>query len=167
MYEEGGMSASIEIALKLEELLDTLLIKPLELFNPEPPSPDILKGGLEGAVSSLERDILGLMEEIGFEILPTAHAPFSAVTFPEPVAKAKSEGLKILTGISRYTERMVKRAKILSSVSQVTGTKSVFVVNGNIKRVQIDTTVLFEKEELKRIRDPEEFTSVMEERTRE
>ena len=169
MYEKGGMSTSIEIALKLEEILDTLLIKPLEVFNTggEVPSSDISKGGVEGAGSSLEKDILGMMEEIGFEILPMAHAPFSAVSFPEPPSKARSEGMKILTGISRYTERLIKRARIVSSVSQVTGTKSVFVVNGNIKRVQIDTTVLFEKEELKRIRDPEEFTSVMEERTKD
>ncbi|RZN40947.1 MAG: transcriptional regulator [Methanophagales archaeon ANME-1-THS] len=167
LYEEGGMSTSIEIALKLEEILETMLIKPLEVFSTEAPSSDILKGGVEGAVSSLEKDILGMMEEIGFEILPMAHAPFSAVSFPEPVSKARSEGTKILTGISRYTERLIKRARIVSSVSQVTGTKSVFVVNGTIKRVQIDTTVLFEKEELKRIRDPDEFTSVMEERTKD
>jgi putative transcriptional regulator len=72
--------------------------------------------------------------------------------------------VKILTGISKSSEQMVKRARIMSSVSQVTNSKSVFVVNGNIKRVQIDSTVLIEKEELKKIRDPEEFTCVMEER---
>jgi len=167
-YEEGGMSTTIEIALKLEEILDTVLIRPLEVFSTgcEVRSPAILKGGVEEAVSSLEKDILRRMEEIGFEILTTAHAPFSAVSFSEPPSKARHEGMKILTGISRYTERLIRRARIVSSLSQVTGTKSVFVVNGNIKQVQIDTTILFEKEELKRIRDPEEFTSVMEERTK-
>ena len=38
------------------------------------------------------------------------------------------------------------------------------VVSGSVKRVQIDNTVLVEKEELKKIRDPEEFTCVIEER---
>jgi len=168
-YEEGGMSTTIEIALKLEEILDALLIKPLEFVKTEfeAPSSDILKGGVEEAVSSLEKDILRMMEEIGFEILTTAYAPFSAVSFSEPPSKARSGGMKILTGISRYTDRMVKRARIVSSLSQVTRTKSVFVVNGNIKQVQIDNTVLIEKEELKRIRDPEEFTCVMEERAKE
>ena len=167
-YEEG-MSTNIEIALKLEEILDTMLIKPLEVLHTpcEVPSRDILKGGVEEASSGLEKDILGMLEEIGFEILPMAHAPFSAVSFPESLSKARSESMKILTGISRYTERLIKRARIVSSVSQVTGTKSVFVVNGNIKQVQIDNTVLFEKEELKRIRDPEEFTNVMEERAKD
>ncbi|MEA2074492.1 MAG: transcriptional regulator, partial [Euryarchaeota archaeon] len=64
-------------------------------------------------------------------------------------------------------ERMIKRARIVSSLSQVTRTKSVFVVNGNVKYVQIDNTVLIGKDELKRIRDPEEFADVIEEREKE
>ncbi len=163
-YEEGGMSTTIDIALKLEEILDEMLIEPLEFLNNEFEEPT-LRGGVEEAVSSLEKYILSMMEEIGFKIFTTTHAPFSAVSFSQPQPTARSE-VKILTGISKYTERMIKRARIVSNLSQVTRTKSVFVVNGNIKRVQIDNTVLIEKEELKRIRDPEEFTSVMEERTK-
>jgi len=167
-YEEGGMSTIIEIALKLEEILDTVLIEPLEVLNTEleEPSPEVLKGGVEEAASRLEKYILCMMEEIGFEVFTTAHAPFSAVSFPEHPSKARGECAKILTGVSEYTEQMIKRARIVSSLSQVTRTKSVFVVNGNIKYVQIDNTVLIEKDELKRIRDPEEFTSVMEERAK-
>ncbi|MHC1611327.1 MAG: transcriptional regulator [Candidatus Methanospirareceae archaeon] len=168
-YEEGGMSTTIGIALKLEEILDAVLIEPLDLFNTKlaEPSPEVLKGGVEEAASSLERCILGMIEEIGFEVFTMPHAPFSAISLSEPPSRARSECVRILTGISKYTERLIKRARIVSSLSQVTGTKSVFVVNGNIKRVQIDNTVLFEKEELKRIRDREEFTSVMEERIEE
>ncbi len=164
-YEEGGMSTTIDIALKLEEILDELLIEPLEFLNDEFEEPP-LRGGVEEAASSLEKYILSMMEEIGFEIFTTAHAPFSAVSFLQPQSKERSERVKILTGVSKYTERMIKRARIVSSLSQVTETKSVFVVNGNIKRVQVDNTVLIEKEELKKIRDPEEFTCVMEERAK-
>jgi putative transcriptional regulator len=167
-YEEGGMSATIDIALKLEEILDTALIEPLEFLNKdsEEPSPEVLTGGVEEAASDLESSILRTMEEMGFEIFTTAYAPFSAVSFPELQSKARGECAKILTGVSECTERMIKRAKIVSSVSQVTRTKSVFVVNGNVKYVQIDNTVLIGKDELKRIRDPEEFTTVMEERVK-
>ncbi len=167
-YEEGGMSTTIDIALKLEEILDTALIEPLEVLNAEleePPSSNVLKGGVDEAASSLEIHILRMMEEIGFEVFTTAYAPFNAVSFPEPPSKAqRGECTKILTGVSEYTERMIKRARIVSSLSQVTRTKSVFVVNGNVKYVQIDNTVLIGKDELKRIRDPEEFADVMEER---
>ncbi|RCV63594.1 putative transcriptional regulator [Methanophagales archaeon] len=155
-YEAGGTSTTIDIALKLEEILDEMLIEALEFLNTEIEEPSSI-GGVEEAASSLEKGILSMMEEIGFKIFTTDHSPFSAVSFSQPK-------VKILTGISKSSEQMVKRARIMSSVSQVTKSKSVFVVNGNIKRVQIDSTVLIEKEELKKIRDPEEFTCVMEER---
>lgn len=164
-YEEGGMSTTIDIALKLAEILDMMLIEPIDVLKPElekPISSDISEPGVEEAASGLERDILTIMEEIGFEIITTAHAPFSAIS----LSPLESEKVKVLTGISKYTERMIKRARIISSLSQVTRTKSVLVVNGNVKRVQIDNTVLIKKEELKRIRDPEEFASVIEERER-
>jgi putative transcriptional regulator len=165
-YEEGGTSTTIDIALKLEEFLDTALIEPLELLNAESegPSAEVLKEGADEAVSSLEKRILGMMEEIGFEIFTTSYAPFSAVSFLESPSKARVKCPKILTGVSEYTERMIKQARIVSSLSQVTRTKSVFVVNGNIKYVQIENTVLIGKDELKRIKDPDEFTEVMEDR---
>jgi len=164
-YEEGGMSTAIDIALRLEDILDMMLIEPLEFLKTEfdePLSTDISAAGVEEVDSSLEGYILNIMEEIGFEIFKTAYAPFKAVS----LSQSESERVKILTGISKYTERMIKKARIVSSLSQVTRTKSVFVVNGNVKRVQIDNTVLIRKEELKRIRDPEEFTSVIEERAK-
>ncbi|MCK4475662.1 MAG: helix-turn-helix domain-containing protein, partial [Methanophagales archaeon] len=170
-YEGGGMSTTIDIALMLEEILDMMLIEPLDFLDPEfekPLPPDISGAGVEEAASSLERYILSIMEEIGFEIFRTAYAPFSAVSLSQSLRPRgeESESVKILTGISKYGERMIKRARIISSLSQVTKTKSVFVVNGNVKRVQIDNTVLIRKEELKRIRDPEEFNCVIEERAK-
>ncbi len=171
-YEEGGTSTTIDIALKLEEILDTKLIEILEFLKSEfenhlpRQAQDITGARVEEVASGLEKDILGIMEEIGFEIFRTAYAPFNAVSLPQSqrVSGEESERMKILTGISKYTERMIKRARIISSLSRVTRTKSVLVVNGNVKRVQVDNTVLIRKEELKKIRDPEEFTCIMEER---
>ncbi len=168
-YEEGRVSTTIEIALKLEEILGTSLIEPLEFITQaeeleESLSPEMTEPGIEDATSSLERYILGKMEEIGFEIFTTAHAPFNAVSLLQTSSREGSKSVRILTGISKYTRQLIKRARILSSLSTVTKTHSVFVVNGNVKQVQVDHTVLMEKEELKRIRDPEEFTCVIEEK---
>ncbi len=172
-YEEGGASTTIDIALKLEEILDTKLIEILDFLTSEfenslPRAQDIQGARVEEVASGLEQDILGAMEEIGFEIFRTAYAPFNAVSLPQSqrLSGEESERMKILTGISKYTGRMIKRARIISSLSQVTRTKSVLVVNGNVKRVQVDNTVLIRKEELKKIRDPEEFTCMMEERAK-
>jgi len=167
-YEEGGVSTTINIALKLEEILDTVLIEPLEFLaneREEPLPPEVTEAGIDDATSDLERYILGMMEEIGFEIFTTTHAPFNAVSLSQ--LRSRNESIRILTGISKYTQQVIKRARILSSLSTVTNTHSVFVVNGNVKRVQVDHTVLMEKEELKRIRDPEEFTCVIREKMRD
>lgn len=162
-YEEGTVSTTIDIALKLEEFLDITLIEPLEFLKSEADEPpEITESGIEDAASSLERYILSILEEIGLEIFATSHAPFSAVSLSQ--SKRRDENVRILMGISSYTEQMVKRAKILSSLSHVTKTQSVFVVSGSVKRIQIEDTVLVAKEELKKIKDPEEFTCVIEER---
>lgn len=167
-YEEGSMGTTIEIALKLEEILDTILMAPLEFLKPEVEEPPaaVLTEGPEEAISRLERRILAMMEELGFAIFTTAYAPFCAVSFPESPAKAREESEKILTGISDYSEQMLRRARIVSSLSHVMQTRSVFVVNGRSKYVQIDNTVLIGKDELEHIRDQDEFTSVMDERAK-
>ncbi|MCD6209764.1 MAG: transcriptional regulator [Methanophagales archaeon] len=165
-YEGGGVSTTINIALKLEEILDTVLIEPLDFLAQEPEEPlppEVTEAGIDDATSDLERCILGMMEEIGFEIFTTTHAPFNAVS----LSQSSNESIRILTGISKYTQQVIKRARILSSLSKVTNTHSVFVVNGNVKRVQIDHTVLMEKEELRKIRDPEEFTCVIKEKMKD
>ncbi|MFZ2070945.1 MAG: transcriptional regulator [Halobacteriota archaeon] len=167
-YEVGKAGTTIDIALKIEEILDTMLIVPLMLLKhgiEEPLPSEITEAGIEESASSLERYILSIMEEIGFKIFATAHAPFSAVSLLQ--SKREAESVRILTGISEYSKQMRKRAKILSSLSYVTGTQSVFVVNGSVKRVQIDNTLVMEKEDLKKIRDPEEFTGMIEEKMEE
>ena len=156
-YEEEGMGTTIDIALKMEKILATTLIEPLQFLKREF---EIDLNVVEEAPSSFEKYILGMIKKIGFEIFTTAHAPFSAVSEPQ------DEGIKILTGISNSTKKMIKKVKIVSSLSHVTKTKSVFVVDGNVKHLYIDNTALIKRDELKKIRDPEEFTSVMEERVK-
>ena len=173
-YEGGEMSTTISIALKLEEILDTALIEHLEVLKTEleEPSPEILQGGMREAASDMEMLILSMMEEIGLKIVTIDHAPFNAVSFIDQPSKGQGQGRgrsgsgKILTGVNEYTDRMIERARIVSSLSQVTRTKSVFVVIGKTRYVQIENTVLIGKDELEQIRDPEEFATIMEERAK-
>ncbi|MHC1585404.1 MAG: transcriptional regulator [Candidatus Syntropharchaeia archaeon] len=153
-YEEGKMDATVENALKLEEILGIQLINPISITLPEFEEIPVDIGEL----SYPELDILKMMEEIGFEVFPTTHSPFSAVS--------QDEKTTILTGTGRYTESMVKRAKIMSSISIVAQTKSVYIVEGNAKRTQIEDTVLIKKGELEKVDDSEEFISLMEEKSR-
>jgi putative transcriptional regulator len=173
-YEDEEMSTTIDMALKLEEILDAMLIEPLDFLNTKfelssarvsDTEPEVAVTSASSPIpsttpsaSSLETFILNVMKRIGFDVFATAHAPFSAVS------QLQSEPVKILTGISKYTPNITKKAKIVSSLSYITKTKAVFVINGKIKQMQIEKTVLIKKDELLGIRDAEELTGIMEER---
>lgn len=171
-YEGGEMSTTISIALKLEEILDTALIEQLDVLKTEleEPSPEVLEGVMRESASDLEILILNMLEEIGLKIVTVDHAPFNAVSFTGQPSKGGGRGgsgsARILTSVSEYTDRMIERARIVSSLSHVTRTKSVFVVDGKTRYVQIENTVLIEKDELEQIRDQEEFASMMDERAK-
>jgi putative transcriptional regulator len=141
-YEEG-MSTTIEKALKLEEILDTLLVSPLNLLASEEPEPK-MEIDLSN-LPSLERQILDLLKDLGFDVIPTLHSPFDALS------QDSSSSTTILTGVDRYSKAMEKRAELLSSISAVTRTESVFIVDGCPDKEQIGDTVLIEKKELEKL----------------
>ena len=151
-YEEG-MGASIEIALKIEEILETMLIKPLEITQ-KVDDTEIPRNLSD--LSSLERYVLRMMAKLGFNVFETIYTPFRAVS--------QHELDRILTSVMRSTRNLTKRARIVGSISYVTGTKSVFIVNGDIKRESLSNTALIRKDELEQMRDVDDFTDVVEER---
>jgi putative transcriptional regulator len=84
-------------------------------------------------------------------------APFEAVSEDE------SRERKMLTGHSDFTRTAEKRARIMSSVGQVTRTRSVYVVD-SARQDAVDGTALIEREEFDRIDDPEELENLIRER---
>jgi len=154
-YEEG-MNATIEVAMKLESILDMALSRPIELLhlesqNPSSPSPKPL--------SPIERTIFMMMIDIGFDVLPIVHAPFNALS--------QDKTATILTGVGKYGEHMIKRAKLMSSISDVTNTQSVFIIEGASKLLQIGNTTLVERSELDALEDSGEFITLIESRKTE
>ncbi|RLG37067.1 transcriptional regulator [Candidatus Alkanophaga liquidiphilum] len=151
-YEEG-MSTNIEVALKMEELLETMLIKPLEITQ-RVCDAEIPKNLSD--ISNLERYVLCMMTRLGFNVFETIHTPFRAVS--------QHELDKILTGVLRSTKNIIRRAKIVGSISYVTKTKSVLIVSGNVEHESLSNTAVIRKDELEQMRDVDDFTDVVEER---
>jgi len=154
-YEEG-MSATVEVALKLESILDMALSHPIDLLhidsqNPPSPSPKFL--------SPIERAVFMIMIDIGFDVLPIVHAPFNALS--------QDKTATILTGVGKYGKHTIKRAKLMSSISDVTETQSVFIIEGASKSLQIDNTTLVEKSELEALEDSDEFVTLIQNRKTE
>jgi len=147
---ESGMNATVDAALKLEEILDAPIACPVNMVvrferpGPADAAPDDLRDATEQ-----ERDALGALMHIGFEVFRTRRAPFNALS--------REEENKVLTGVSEVSEAMLKRAKFMSSLADVAGTYSLYIVKGVHHSRAIGNTVLLQDEELKKLVDSDEL----------
>jgi putative transcriptional regulator len=143
-YEMESMDTSIDVAVKLEEIFEEELILPVDLFK---------SGNLEDKPEQITDNILQLLSQIGFEVFPTAQAPFNAVT--------RDEDLVVLTGISKFSQNMLKKAQLMSSLSTVARTHSAVIVEGESKVECIGDTAIIEKRELNTISKTSEFEDLV------
>jgi putative transcriptional regulator len=143
-YEMESMDTSIEVAVKLEEIFEEELILPVDLFK---------SGNLEDKPEQITDNILQLLSQMGFEVFPTALAPFNAVT--------RDEDLVVLTGISKFSQNMLKKAQLMSSLSAVARTHSAVIVEGESKVECIGDTAIIEKRELNTINRTSEFEDLV------
>jgi putative transcriptional regulator len=97
----------------------------------------------------MERDALGALMHIGFDVFRTTRAPFNALS--------REDDNKVLTGVSDISEVMLKKAKFMSSLADVAGTYSLYIVKGAHQSRAIGNTILLESEELKKLDDSDEL----------
>ncbi len=143
-YETESMDTSVDVALRLEEIFEQELIMPVNPFS---------AGGVDDVREQVTDNILRLLLEIGFEVVPTAQAPFNAIT--------RDEDLVVLTGVSKFSQSMLKKARLMSSLSAVARTKSAVIVDGESKLERIEETALIKKSELETIGEPCEFEDLV------
>ena len=143
-YEMESMDTSIDVAVKLEEVFEEEVILPVDLFK---------SGNLEEKPEQITDNILQLLSNMGFEVFPTAQAPFNAVT--------RDEDLVVLTGISKFSQNMLKKAQLMSSLSTVARTHSAVIVEGESKVECIGDTAIIEKRELNTISKTSEFEDLV------
>lgn len=155
MYEEG-MGATVEAAMRLEEFLETSIIRPVDPLavrtkqageaTPRPTSP-------------LEREVFRLLEAMGYDVTPTGASPLDALS--------REGETSLLTGISDTDARLVRKARIMASVSRVTEYPGVFIVKRTITHMNIEGAPLISREELKKLREPESVLELLREREKE
>lgn len=144
-YENESMDTSIDIAIKLEEAFGQELILPVDPFTSE---------SFEEEPAQINADdIMQLLSQIGFDVFPTAQAPFNAVS--------RDENLVVLTGISKFSQNMLRKARLMSSLSAVARTHSAVIIDGETKVECIDETAIIERRELDSIYETSEFESLV------
>ncbi|MFB6129517.1 MAG: transcriptional regulator [Salinigranum sp.] len=160
---EDGMNASIEVAIKLEELFDRPFSDPVNVLEgaddvrEAEPTPD------DPAADPDDEHIVAVLTRAGFEVHPTARAPFKAVSEDSE----RKERMHMLTGHSSFTRSAKKRARIMSSLGRVTRTRSVYFVEERTRRESVEGTAIVASEEIRSIDSPEELRDLIRERTSE
>jgi putative transcriptional regulator len=161
---EDGMNASIEVAVQLEELFDQPFSAPVEVMDgadevrasePTPADPE---------ADPDDEHVVAVLTRAGYDVHPTMRAPFKAVSEDSADDRA---GQNVLTGHSPFNRNAEKRARIMSSLGEVTRTRSVYFTEKRTKRESVDRTAIVSCEELASITDPDEIRELIRERTTE
>ncbi|MCX9026172.1 MAG: transcriptional regulator [Candidatus Methanoperedens sp.] len=156
-YEDGEMAASVDVAIKLEEVLDKGFTVSVDIFEKLHSSESQKQ---ETAVKQYS-NVFSILENMGFDVMPISQAPFDAVS---QTSNRKDENSTILTGVGEYTRTIVKKAHLMSSISEVAGTQSLLIVHGVSKTKNIEKTVLIDDKELKKFDDKDDFIDLLQER---
>ncbi len=153
-YERGEQAMSLEVALRLEELFEAPIAKPI----------DVLHAKVEAKMevepeTELEKEVFKRLEDFGMGVVKIKKAPFDAIS--------KEEGVKILTGISeKKTSSTVKRAQMVNEVSKIIQSDGLFILE-KTKIEVVGEIPLIPKEKLNEIRDADELIEMIEELKKE
>ncbi|MFW5983873.1 MAG: transcriptional regulator [Halobacteria archaeon] len=150
---EDGMDATLDVALRLEDMFGERLISPVEVFDDGEGDED------EGTtadepVDETERRVFAILRNAGFDVVPTARAPFRALS--------RESDETVLTGTGARGSDIVKRARLMSSISDVARTESVYVVDDKPARDSVEETAILEVEDLENVDGSDDLLSRIE-----
>ncbi|TXT56996.1 MAG: hypothetical protein BAJATHORv1_20594 [Candidatus Thorarchaeota archaeon] len=154
-YEKDEMDVSSDVAEQLEEVLETDLVIPI----------DILSGKVKelhqqldpDQIPNLERRVNEFFERIGMRVLWTDRAPFHVA--------AKEKGPPLISGVgSLKSWGLKKRVEILKSVSKVTESNAVIIVEEGKSKDQVSDLPVIRQLELREIERARDLKKIIEER---
>jgi putative transcriptional regulator len=156
---EDGMNASVEVAIQLEELFGRPFSSPVNVMEGAEEVRDAEPTPADPQVDPDDEHVLSVLTRAGFTVHPTARAPFKAVS-----EDSDSREGNVLTGHSAFTRSAEKRARIMSSLGEVTRTRSVYFTEEQSKRESVEGTAIVSCEELAGIDDPDVIRDLIRER---
>jgi len=157
-YEKDEMDVSVEVAERLERVLETDLIIPIDVFRDGGSDGPVERVGDTQDIPDLERRVNEFFEKLGMKVLWTNRAPFHVA--------AKEEGPPLMSGVgSLRSWSLRRRIQILKSVSEVTDAEAVLIVEeGQAEKCVSDVPVIRQLE-LEDIHKPRELKRIIAERS--
>jgi putative transcriptional regulator len=156
MYEEG-MNASVEIAIRIEDFLDSNVTIPIDLVKNNIKENELNSPSYETQqYRSFQKEIFSILKQLGYKVIPLERAPFEAIS--------QNKKKVLLTCIDEYNQKLLRKARIVNSISKITEKHAVLITNKDINKTSIGGTPLIVKKELKKTRGPEELLNLILER---
>jgi putative transcriptional regulator len=156
MYE-NDMNATIEVALRIEDLLGENITQPIDVLNQPVQSKKIETTPTPvEKIEDFQRKIFAMLERVGYRVIPIERAPFEAVS--------QDKKKILLTCVDRYDEKLLKKARVISSISNITEKHAVIIPDKEVTKKNIAGTPLVIIKELKKAQGPEEILELILER---
>ncbi len=152
MYEDG-MSAKLEVAIRLEEKMGIELIIPAEPLAPMAEKPIEVE---EDVAEGLSRDIFLRLHQIGYSVKQANRCPFDAVT--------RDKRTILFTGVGQKDSDLARRARIISNLSKILDKHSVIFMEKRGHRTNLGGAPIIDSEELNRAQDKKKIMDMIEER---
>ncbi len=149
LYEEG-MSSTVDIALKLEEYLQTELIEPIDLLNFTDKTEEIASGD-----DARFHDIYQRLTEMGYNVFLMRKCPFEAIS--------KDKQDVMLTGFEKSEMRLKYKAQNIRIFSEILERRG-FIVISESSYEDYNGVAIIKKREIMSY-DKEELKKVIEERS--
>lgn len=146
-YEEGS-DASVEIAIKIEEVFGDV-VKKINFYEFINEREEEIKSSNEE-----EDEIIGKLREIGMNVYTVKHTPFDAIS--------KFEENEVIIGLKQVRE-IEKRAQLIGKVSQIVKANAAYITERDLKR-RVNSVVFVLKDELECLCSPDDFISLINEK---
>ena len=155
-YEHMGVTTNT--AKRLEKVLETDLIIPIDLLRERVDEKTLKQPGVSQDIPDLEARVNHFFERLGMRVLWTDRAPFHVA--------AKEEGPPLMSGIGSITSwSLKKRMEILKSVSKVTESNTVIIVEEGQAEESVSDLPVIKQLELDQIEKSRELKKIIEERS--
>ena len=156
MYEEG-MNACVEVAVRMEDLLETDVTVPIDIIKYDKSKEEVIPTSPEKEVFQMfQREVFSILEHVGYKVIPLERAPFEAVS--------QDKKKILLTCVDEYDKKLIRKAQVVSSISKITEKHAVLITDKDVNKTNIEGTPLIIKKELKKLRGPEEILDLVLER---
>jgi len=157
-YEKDEMDISTDVAERLEHVLETDLIIPIDVLSERLVSKPLTQVQQSDDIPDLERRVNEFFDRLGMQVLWTDRAPFHVA--------AKKVGPPVMTGVGSIKSwALQKRMEILKSVSKVTDANAVIIVEEGQAKESVSDLPVIRQLELDDIEKPRELKKIISERS--